>query len=302
MTPPELPRDHTVAGVLRLVGPRAEPIPLVFDSPHSGTLWPADFRPAAPEEVVRRTQDSFVDELFGHAPAVGASLLAGLFPRIYVDPNRALDDLDPELLAAPWPMPLAPGEKTDLGKGLIWRMAAPGLPVYDRRLQVAEVRLRIERYWQAYHDVLARTLGRHEAAFGGYWLVNCHSMKSTSTAMDKEGPGIARVDVVLSDRDGTSCEPGFLEAAAEHLRGQGLSVAINEPFKGAEIVRRHGRPAAGRHALQIELNRRLYLDEVRLERGPGYAACRALVDGLVEKLADHVRGRCAASPAGARAP
>jgi N-formylglutamate deformylase len=282
-------RDLEIEGVLRLHAPHAEPLPLSFDSPHSGTRWPADFRPSAPEAIVRRTEDSFVDELFEAAPRHGTPLLAATFPRIYIDPNRALDDLDPELLDGPWPTPLRPGEKTALGKGLIWRVARPEVPIYAGPLTVPEVEARVRRYWQPYQVVLGAMLDVQHRRFGSCWHINCHSMKSLSTAMDAEGPGKPRPDIVLSDREGSTCAPAFTEAAAGWLRGRGLAVAINRPFKGAEIVRRHGRPGEGRHALQIEINRRLYMDEGNLTRGEPFAAMRDLVGGFIEAMAAFVR-------------
>lgn len=288
--PTEL-RNLDLPGVLYLRAPRAAPLPLFFDSPHSGTVWPEDFRPAAPEAVLRRTEDSFVDELFESAPDYGAPLIAGLFPRVYIDPNRALDDLDPELLAAPWPEPLQPGEKTDLGKGLIWRKAAPGQPVYGERLPVSAVQARIARYWQPYHVMLAHAADALAGEFDQVWHVDCHSMKGTSTAMDKEGPGIERPDIVLSDREGTSCDSAFIAAAADYWRSTGLRVAINDPFKGAEICRRMGDPARRRHSLQIEFKRRLYMDEAGMARSAGFARLQEQVDGFIRAMAEFVRRR-----------
>lgn len=281
--------DRELPGVLRLTAPRAGLVPLVFDSPHSGTEWPEDFAPAAAEAAVRRTQDSLVDELFAAAPDHGAPLLAALFPRVYIDPNRSLGDLDPALLEGDWDGPLAPGEKSGLGKGLIWRLAAPDTPIYDRRLTTAEVRRRIEEFYQPYHTALAALLDGIAERFGGVWHIDCHSMRPVSTSVDKEGPGVRRPDIVLSDRDGTSAGAAFMESAASFLRGEGLRVAINEPFKGAELVARYGDPARNRHSIQIEVNRALYLDDSGFAAGPGFAATRALLDRFVAAMAAHVR-------------
>ncbi|MDX6748974.1 N-formylglutamate amidohydrolase [Geminicoccaceae bacterium 1502E] len=281
--------DRELPGVLRLTAPRASLVPLVFDSPHSGTQWPEDFAPAADEVAVRRTQDSLVDELFGAAPEHGAPLLAALFPRVYIDPNRSLGDLDPALLADRWDGPLAPGEKSELGKGLIWRLAAPDTPIYDRKLTAGEVRRRIDSFYEPYHTALAALLDGIAERFGGVWHIDCHSMRPMSTSVDKEGPGVARPDIVLSDRDGTSAGASFMEQAVSFLRGEGLEVAINEPFKGAELVARYGDPARNRHSIQIEVNRRLYLDEGGIAAGDGFAHTQALLGRFVGAMAEHVR-------------
>jgi N-formylglutamate deformylase len=281
-------------GVLALHLPAGEHLPLLFDSPHSGTIWPEDFRPAAPEAGVRAAEDSFVHELFGAAPAHGACLLEALFPRAYVDVNRGLEDLDSELLAEPWPGPLAPGEKSALGKGLIWRLCPPGVPVYDRLLTRAEVERRIEDYYRPYHAALAETLDALHARHGEVFHVDCHSMKSVSIAMDAEGPGVARPDIVLGDRDGTSAEESLVALVREALESRGLEVALNHPFKGAEIVRLAGDPAAGRHSLQIEINRRLYMDERTRRPHDGFEQLRAILDGLIAQIAEHLRKRMGA--------
>lgn len=281
--------DRELSGVLRLTAPRSPLVPLVLDSPHSGTRWPDDFTPVAHEKAVRRTQDSLVHELFASAPDHGAPLLAALFPRVYIDPNRSLGDLDPALLAEGWDGPLAPGEKSRLGKGLIWRLAAPDTPIYDRKLTAREVRRRIDEFYRPYHTALAALLDGIAERFGGVWHIDCHSMRPMSTSVDKEGPGVARPDIVLSDRDGTSAGAAFMEKASLFLREEGLSVAINEPFKGAELVARYGDPSRNRHSIQIEINRRLYLGEDGLTAGDGFARTKTLLGRFIETMAGYAR-------------
>jgi len=283
-----------VPDVLRVSTPDEGGLPLVFDSPHSGTTYPADFAPAAPWSQIRRAEDSYVDELFAAAPEHGAALLAAEFPRIYIDPNRSLDDLDAGLLDAPWPGPLAPSEKSARGLGLIWRLCPPGEQVlYDRRLGVAEVRRRIDACYRPYHRALRELLDGPHAAFGQVWHVNCHSMNSVSSGMHAAGAGVVRPDFVLGDRDGRTCAPELTALVRTWLEERGHSVAINDPYKGAELVRAYSDPGAARHSLQIEINRRLYMDERTLERGPGFEPTRALVSGLIAALGDFVRARLA---------
>jgi N-formylglutamate deformylase len=282
--------ERLVPGVLFRRDPRAPEVPLVFDSPHSGTEYPEDFRPACALDVLRMAEDTWVDELYAMAPAHGATLIGALFPRSYLDCNRDAADIDQALLEAPWPGPLRPGEKTRLGMGLVRRLARPGLPVYDRKLTIAEMQARISRYYEPYHAELQQTLDRLHGKFGAVWHVNCHSMPEKGNEMSSD-PGAVRADFVLGDRDGTTCAPEFTDFVARVLKGRGYLVKINDPYKGVELVRRHGRPAEHRHSLQIEVNRRLYMDERRIEKTGNFPRLAADIGHLVEALASFARGR-----------
>jgi N-formylglutamate amidohydrolase len=277
--------NELVAGVVFRRDPIAPEVPLVFDSPHSGTEYPADFGYACPLEILRTSEDTHVDDLYGEAPRHGASLIGALFPRSYIDANRNLADVDEALLDAAWPGRLAPGEKTRLGMGLVRRLAKPELPVYDRLLTVAEMEGRIARFYAPYHATLQAVLDRLHRKFGAVWLVNCHSMPARGSRMSSDGPAAVRADFVLGDRDGTTCAPEMTDFVARLLRGRGYSVKINDPYKGVEIVRRHGRPAERRHALQIEVNRALYMDERTLVPNAHYATLKADLTHLIAGLA-----------------
>ncbi len=270
--------------------PSAAPAPIVVDSPHSGMEWPPDFDPAAPREAILTTWDAFVDDLWGEAPAAGASLLAATFPRAYIDVNRAADDIDPELLAERWPSPLTPTAYTQRGMGLIRRNALPDIPMYARKLAVAEVQRRIDGYYRPYRRALAEQMDATRARFGAVWHLDCHSMKSRGNAMNVDA-GAERVDFVVSDQTGTTADPAYTQWIAEWLRARGHSVSVNTPYQGGDLVRSFGAPAAGRHSIQIEINRRLYLDEAAFARGPRFGAMRALCGDLVHALAAHVRPR-----------
>lgn len=277
-------------GVLARHDPVAPALPLVLDSPHSGDVYPQDFDHAAPRMLVRQAEDAFIDDLFGAAPSLGGTLIAALFPRAYIDANRSLLDIDQALLDAPWPGPLSPGEKTQSGIGLVWRLAKPGLPMYARKLTVAEIEARIDRYWRPYHAALNEATDAAHAAHGAVWHINCHSMKAVGDARNPDA-GRRRADFVLGDRDGTTCSAGFTRFVAERLRLRGYSVAINDPYKGVELVRLHGRPAEGRHSLQIEVNRSLYMHETEIVRAPGYARLRTHLGEVLEEIAGFIRDR-----------
>jgi len=280
-----------ITGVLFRTAPREGEVPLVFDSPHSGTDYPEDFDHTCPRAVLRTAEDTYVHELYAAAPAHGATLIGALFPRSYIDANRHIADIDQALLAEPWPHPLNPGVKTKLGMGLIRRLAVPKLPVYSRKLGVAEVQARIDRYYHPYHAELQTAADRLHARFGSVWHVNCHSMKSVSNGMAAEGPGVARADFVLGDRDGTTCAPELTRFVEKFLGKRGYDVRINDPYKGVELVRRHGRPKQNRHSLQIEVNRKLYMDEESFERNANFAKLKADLDALVAALARFARER-----------
>lgn len=263
--------------------------PLVLDSPHSGTTYPPDFAPAVGFGALRTAEDTWVDDLWSDAVELGAPLLAATFPRSYIDPNRAVADLDPLLLDEPWPGTLSESPKVKLGKGLIWRMLDDGTPLYDRKLGINEVRHRIESCWQPYHDRLAQLLDRAHAQFGKVWHINCHSMPSVAGAYATDKPGLAHPDFVLGDRDGTTSDPAFGAFVAKWLRARGYDVAVNDPYKGVELVRAFGRPAEGRHSLQIEINRKLYMDEVSLRPHAGYGKLKADLRDLSAALVDWMR-------------
>jgi len=260
--------------------------PVVLDSPHSGRNYPRDFQYAAPLAVLRRGEDTFVDELFDPQGS-GAVLIAAQFPRTYIDPNRPADDLDIAMLADAWPGAANPGPKTALGKGLIWRSCLGEVAVYDRLLGVAEVRDRIERYWVPYRNLLAETLDWTHAQAGGVWHIDCHSMPSFWPE-GMQGAGTAvETDFLLGDRDGTTCAPGFTTVVREFLQDQGFTVAVNDRFKGVDIVARSGDPSGNRHSLQIEVVRERYMDEQRFEHNEGYARVRRCLQGLVQMLCEN---------------
>lgn len=280
-----MPAAVIVPGILCRRDPVVPEIPLIFDSPHSGTEYPEDFRYACPLDILRTAEDTHIEDLYGAAPEHGATLLGALFPRSYLDVNRHVGDIDEALLDAKWPGAMNPGEKTRLGMGLVRRLAKPNLPVYARLLPVAEMERRIARCYEPYHAMLQGICDRLHGKFGVVWLVNCHSMPARGSAMSSDGPDAVRADFVLGDRDGTTCAPELTDFVARLLRGRGYSVKINDPYKGVEIVRRHGLPAQDRHALQIEVNRALYMDEKTLVPNGHYATLKADLTYLIAGLA-----------------
>jgi len=277
--------DELIPGILFRRDAVAPEVPLVFDSPHSGSEYPDDFGYSCPLDILRTAEDAHIEDLYGAAPEHGATLLAALFPRSYLDVNRDIADIDQDLLDAPWPGPITPGEKTRLGMGLVRRLAKANLPVYSRKLSVAEMARRIARCHVPYHAMLQGICDRLHRKFSVVWLINCHSMPARGSAMSSDGPGAVRADFVLGDRDGTTCAPELTDFVARLLTGRGYKVKINAPYKGVEIVRRHGIPAKRRHALQIEVNRTLYMEEKTLTRNGHYGILKADLTHLIAGLA-----------------
>lgn len=264
-------------------------VPLVFDSPHSGTNYPADFDTVAPRLRLRRAEDTHVEALYAGAPDHGAMLIAANFPRSYIDANRSLLDIDAALLDGTWPGPINASHKTEKGIGLVWRLQDNGEPIYARKLTVAEIQARIAHYYAPYHKTVRDAINAARKHYGAVWHINCHSMPATSSITSEEGPGFTRADFVLGDRDGSSCDPAFTAHVAAALRGMGYEVKINDPFKGVELVRAYSDPSEHRHSLQIEVNRRLYMDEDSRERHANFEALKGDINKMIGSIADYAR-------------
>ena len=273
----------------RINGPAYPTRPLVLDSPHSGFDFPADFDAAVSEFDLRDGEDCFVDELYAPATELGVPLLAARFPRTFLDPNRHRGDVDLELVeGGKWPHEFQPSGKASIGKALIWRTLDDGRPIYARRLGVDEVLGRIERFHQPYHRRLVELIEGAHHRFGVAYHINCHSMNSVAGKMGEGGAGSTRADFVLGDRDGTTCDPRFTEFVREALVGMGYDVRVNDPYKGVELVRAYSAPARGRHSLQVEINKRLYMDEAARAKHAGFAPLQRDLLNLVEAVNDYI--------------
>ena len=262
--------------------------PLVLDSPHSGVSYPDDFRHCCELAMLRTAEDTHVEKLYDFAPAMGVAWIEALFPRSYLDANRNLTEIDVGLLDEPWPGELAADAatlaKVKLGKGLIWRCTDDGAPLYDRKLTVAEVRGRIDKCWQPYHQAVEAAIEAAHARHGYSIHINCHSMPAVASEFATAFPGLVHADFVIGDRDGSTADPRLSHKLCAFLRSLGYDVAYNHPYKGVELVRRYGDPARQRHGIQVEVNRRLYMDERTLEPGAGFGRLRADLQAMVAML------------------
>jgi len=273
--------------VLEIIAPPEWTVPMVYNSPHSGTVLPDDFlaQVRLDSRTLRLSQDCFVDELFDGCIAAGAPMLRALHSRSYIDLNREPYELDPRMFADPLPGHFNTGSpRVACGLGTLPRIVAEGQEIYLGRLRIDDALRRIETVYRPYHRALATLLNEAHQATGHVLLVDCHSMPS-SAVDDIQGPHERRIDVVLGDRFAASCAPEVTATAERCLTAAGLNVVRNRPYAGGFFTENHGRPRLGRHALQIEINRSLYMDEARQIKTAGFAAIKAVLDALSHDFA-----------------
>ena len=260
--------------------------PVVFASPHSGDRYPPSFLAATRLDLVnlRRSEDAFVDRIYAAAPKLGAPLLKAHFPRSYVDPNREAFELDPAMFDGPLPdYANVTSPRVAAGLGTVARVVTSGEAIYQDRLDFAEVKRRIDQNYVPYHAALKDLIGATVSAFGACLLVDCHSMPSIGGPMDSDS-GHKRVDFVLGDRFGMSCARSVTDRAERVLRRLGYSVRRNVPYAGGFTTRHYGRPRERVHALQIEINRALYMDEMRVAPIDNLQVVRRHMTELMEAL------------------
>jgi N-formylglutamate amidohydrolase len=258
--------------------------PVVFNSPHSGNVYPHAFLTASRLDLgtLRRSEDSFVDELVIGVVRRGYPLMRAHFPRCYVDVNREPYELDPRMFEGRLPsFANTRSMRVAGGLGTVARVVGDAQEIYSQRIPIDDALRRIEGLYKPYHRALRRLFTRVHRDFGAAILIDCHSMPSSVGAKDER----PRADVVLGDRYGTSCISAVAEIAETTLRAQGYSVSRNKPYAGGFITEHYGNPAAGLHAVQLELNRALYMDERRFERSPSFGRLAADLETLAESLA-----------------
>jgi N-formylglutamate amidohydrolase len=267
--------------------PSRQSAPAVFNSPHSGRIYPHSFLKTSRLDALalRRSEDCYIDELFGAAVELGCPLLKANFPRAFLDLNREPYELDPAMFAEPLPnFANTSSMRVAGGLGTIPRIVSEHEEIYKGPLEFAEVEARIERLYRPYHGALRSLLQATAAEFGHALLVDCHSMPSTAAPPRSAGLG-TRADVVLGDRHGSTASAALTEAMERAFAGQGFAVVRNKPYAGGFITQTHGRPDAGLHAIQVEINRAIYVDERTLSPGHGFAAVKqAVAAGLRDFL------------------
>jgi N-formylglutamate amidohydrolase len=289
------PGQGQSATVFEMRRPQRCTVPLVLASPHSGAEYPDEFLAVSRLDplTLRRSEDSFVDEIFASAPELGAPLVAARFPRAYLDVNREPWELDPTMFSDALPNYInIRSPRVRMGLGTIARVVASGEEIYARKLRFAEARIRVERLYHPYHQALRNLVLDTEAAFGGCLLIDCHSMPSAASEAGGQGPA----DIVLGDCHGTACAPEIIEAARSFLMRRSFAVSLNTPYAGGYTTAHYGNPRRNRHALQIEINRALYMDERRCRRKPELALLAAEMTALVAHLGELMGERLGEAP------
>ncbi len=276
---------------VRVYEPDEQRAPVVLASPHSGSFYHPAFLAASRLDplTLRRSEDCFVDQLFAAAPSLGIPLLAAQFPRAYLDPNREPFELDPGMFADALPSHVKTRtDRVRAGFGTLARVVSNGAEIYRERLRFAEAEARVRTLYTPYHDALGRLVEATVARFGAAILIDCHSMPSVGGPSDSDA-GQERADIVLGDRHGASCSPLVTEIAERALGELGYAVVRNDPYAGAHTLIRYGRPERHVHAVQIEINRALYVDETRLAKLPGF-------NDLARRMTRFVRAIAALDP------
>ena len=266
--------------------PAKQTLPLVFASPHSGAYYPPDFVAASALELgaLRKSEDCYVDDLFGDVPRLGAPLLRALFPRAYLDVNREPYELDPEMFAQPLPTFVnSTSARVAAGLGTIAKIVASRREIYRGKLSFDEAERRINGVYKPYHKALRDLIHRTWNRFGLCILIDCHSMPSAGLPVESDGRGI---DIVLGDRSGMSCAPAITETLEHSLSELGYRVTRNNPYAGGFTTQHYGEPATGIHTIQIEINRTLYMDELTLQRRNSFTRLKADLSTVIQSLAD----------------
>lgn len=268
----------------RLIQPWTRSTSVVFASPHSGRRYPRALldRSVLDERAIRSSEDAFIDLLFDAAPRFGAPLLAASAPRAFVDLNRACDELDPALIEGVRRNSHNP--RISSGLGVIPRVVANGRAIYRGKLTLEEAQARLDEVWRPYHRNLQSLLDDSRHQFGEAILIDCHSMPHEAVENLSPAGGL-RPQVVLGDRFGAAAAADIVDRVEAAFTSAGLRVVRNAPFAGAYITQHYGRPSRRQHAIQIELDRALYMDESLIRPNADFSAVKRLLDGVVADIA-----------------
>lgn len=278
-----MPVARTETEAYVLTRPARRISPMIFASPHSGRYYSPEFlaQVVLDRRAIRSSEDAFVDRLFDMAPGMGAPLLAARAPRAFLDLNRAADELDPAVIEGIARAPHNP--RVSSGLGVIPRVVAGGRAIYRGKLPLAEAEARLRRFWHPYHQALAGLVEETRVALGEAVLIDCHSMPHEAIEAHTR-PGQPRPEVVLGDRYGATAGREVMERVEAAFSAAGLRVGRNAPFAGAYVAQAYGRPSRGVHVVQVEIDRALYMDEVRVEPLAGFEGFRELISGVVAEL------------------
>ena len=275
--------------ILNVEGDEGQSIPLIIDSPHSGTEYPLDFNHQADFAQLRQAEDSYVDELYKHVSSIGGVFLDAKFPRSYIDPNRSENDFILEDLHeknnSVCEIKFKPTVKSQLGIGLVWLKIPPnGEPMYRDKITLKQLMHRVNTYHRPYHKILKNILDNTYKKFGNFYHVNAHSMQNQATAMSDQSQGTKRPDFVIGDREGTSCKRRFTDLIVDFLKSLNYSVDVNYPYKGMELIRAYSDPLQNKNSVQIEVNRKLYMNEETREKIDNFKILKQDLKKLINEI------------------
>jgi len=271
-------------GVFLRYNPLVTEIPLVVDVSRSGREYPYEFRSNASFTDVHDNVSMYVEELWRAAPGLGGTLLYAMFPNTFIDVNRGKLDIDASLIEGEWPVPLKATPFTERGLGLLKKVTRYGEPMHERKLTVAEVQERLQRFYEPYHAELAAIVSQARARFGRVWHLSCHCMSAVGapTHPDKGQP---RADICLGNVGGVTSSGGFIDFVKRSFMDSGYSVSVNTPYKGAEINSRYGDPANGVESILVEVNKKLFMDVKTFRKTDGFSKVQRDFKTVLEKIA-----------------
>ena len=272
--------------------PLAATTPLVVDVSRSGREYPKEYRSPLPFTTVHDNVSMYVEDLWAGAPAVGGTLLYCSFPNTWIDVNRNEADMDPDIVDGQWPKELKPTARTLEGLGLIKTRSRYGEPFQERQLTVAEIEDRLAQYYHPYHAELKRIVDDTYRRFGVLRQISCHCMSAVGAPTHPDA-GKQRADFCISDLKGKTSSPATMALVADTLRNWGYSVSINDPYVGNELIGRHGNPARGIDSIQIEINKKLFMDTKTFRRTAGFDKLKADLDRLLKVVAEDALRRTA---------
>ncbi|ROZ79468.1 N-formylglutamate amidohydrolase [Ramlibacter sp. WS9] len=279
---------HIEPEVFYRFDPAASPAPVVVDVSRSGRFYPIDFRSPIPFTALHDNVSMYVDEIWKDAPAHGATMLQALFPNTYIDANRHELDIDPSLIEGEWPVPVQFVSKS--GLGLLKTVSRYGEPLQERKLTVAEVQHRLDRYFHPYHRALASAMDRMLTAHGFYYNFSCHCMSAVGAPTHADA-GKERMDFCLGNLRGTSSTADFIEFVAEVIRGQGFTCSVNTPYTGGELNRRYGNADGTRESIMVEINKRTFMDVKTFKKNDGFDAVQNVARAVLQAVAQRARER-----------
>ncbi|MEN2977808.1 N-formylglutamate amidohydrolase (plasmid) [Tistrella bauzanensis] len=279
-------------GVFLRFDPTVPPVPVMVDVSRSGREYPAEFRSAVPFTVLHDNVSMYVDDLWGEAPEMGATMLYAMFPSFWVDANRNELDIDPDLIDGEWPVPLNP-TVSKRGLGLLKSKSRYGEPVHERKLTVAEVMERLEKYHRPYYRELGQNIDRLKQAYGFVYHLSCHCMSAVGAPTHPDA-GQERADFCVGNLNGQTSSDAFINFVAETIRARGYSCTINTPYTGGELNGRFGAPADGVESIMVEINKKLFMDTKTFRKTEGFDRVKADVSAILKIVADEARARVAA--------